>query len=74
MSEFNILIRLITSINPCDQPEVVLSALIASFKFELGPEEHLWSAAGIVKPHVRHKDGTIDPVPSLRMKVTLVDE
>ncbi|CCO36125.1 Cytokinin hydroxylase [Rhizoctonia solani AG-1 IB] len=54
--------------------KVVLSALIASFKFELGPEEHLWSAAGIVKPYVRHKDGTIDPAPSLRMKVTLVDE
>ncbi|ELU40873.1 cytochrome P450 domain-containing protein [Rhizoctonia solani AG-1 IA] len=42
--------------------------------FELGPEEHIWSAAGVVKPHVKHKDGTMDSVPSLRMKLTLVNE
>ncbi|KAG8701172.1 cytochrome P450-dit2 [Ceratobasidium sp. 423] len=54
--------------------KVVLSALISSFKFELGPEEHTWTAAGVVKPHIRREDGTIDPVPSLRMKVTLVEE
>ncbi|CAE6504566.1 unnamed protein product [Rhizoctonia solani] len=54
--------------------KVVLSALISSFKFELGPEEHTWTAAGVVKPHVRREDGTIDPVPSLRMKITLVEE
>ncbi|CAE6383625.1 unnamed protein product [Rhizoctonia solani] len=54
--------------------KVVLSALVSSFKFELGPEEHIWSAAGVVKPHVRRKDGTIDSAPSLRMKITLVEE
>ncbi|KAJ1308099.1 hypothetical protein OPQ81_002162 [Rhizoctonia solani] len=54
--------------------KVVLSALISSFKFQLGPEEHVWTAAGVVKPHVRHENGTIDPVPSLRMQVTLLEE
>nr|AVI01412.1 steroid 19-hydroxylase [Thanatephorus cucumeris]QDJ74241.1 cytochrome P450-1 [Thanatephorus cucumeris] len=54
--------------------KVVLSALVASFKFELGPEQHMWGAAGVLKPHVRHQDGTIDATPSLRMKVTLVEE
>ncbi|CAE6442879.1 unnamed protein product [Rhizoctonia solani] len=54
--------------------KIVLAALISSFKFELGPEEHMWMVAGIVKPHVRREDGTIDPNPSLRMKVTLVEE
>ncbi|CUA72706.1 Cytochrome P450 4V2 [Rhizoctonia solani] len=54
--------------------KVVLSNLISSFKFDLGPEEHAWTAAGVVKPHARREDGTIDLVPSLRMKVTLVEE
>ncbi|KAH7325259.1 cytochrome P450 [Rhizoctonia solani] len=54
--------------------KVVLSTLISTFKFGLGPEEHTWTAAGVVKPHVRHEDGTVDSIPSLRMKVTLVNE
>ncbi|QRW18698.1 cytochrome P450 family protein [Rhizoctonia solani] len=54
--------------------KIVLSSLISTFNFELGPEKHIWSPAGVVKPHVKHKDGTMDSVPSLRMKLTLVNE
>ncbi|CAE6474322.1 unnamed protein product [Rhizoctonia solani] len=54
--------------------KVVLSSLLSTFKFELGPDVHIWTAAGVVKPHVRCKDGTVDPKPSLRMKVTLLSE
>ncbi|KAJ1307064.1 hypothetical protein OPQ81_008043 [Rhizoctonia solani] len=54
--------------------KVVLSGLISSFRFDLGSEEHIWIAAGVAKPHVRHEDGTIDPESSLRMKVTLIED
>ncbi|CAE6458178.1 unnamed protein product [Rhizoctonia solani] len=54
--------------------KVVLSSLVSSFRFDLGPEELVWTAAGVVKPHARHGDGTIDPEPSMRMKITLVDD
>ncbi|CAE6458125.1 unnamed protein product [Rhizoctonia solani] len=48
--------------------------LVSSLKLEIGPEEHIWSAAGAVKPHARRGDGTIDPMPSLRMRITLVED
>ncbi|KAF8698333.1 cytochrome P450, partial [Rhizoctonia solani] len=54
--------------------EIVLSALISSFIFELGSEEHTWTSAAVVKPHAQKKDGTIEPAPSLRMKVTIVED
>ncbi|CAE6535269.1 unnamed protein product [Rhizoctonia solani] len=54
--------------------KVVLSSLISSFRFEEGLENHIWTVAGVAKPHVRREDGKIDLEPSLRMKVTLVED
>ncbi|CAE7130741.1 unnamed protein product [Rhizoctonia solani] len=54
--------------------KVVLSLLVSRFRFDLGPEEPVWSAAGVAKPHARREDGTIDPEASLPMKITLVDD
>ncbi|KAH7325283.1 cytochrome P450 [Rhizoctonia solani] len=54
--------------------KVVLSMLISSFRLELGPEEHIWSSAVVVKPYVRYEDGRIDPESSLRLKVTLIED
>ena len=54
--------------------EVVLSSLISSFRFEPGVEEHIWVAAGVAKPHARREDGTIESEPSLRMRVTLIED
>ncbi|CAE6445955.1 unnamed protein product [Rhizoctonia solani] len=54
--------------------KVVLSSLVSSFRFGLGSEELIWVAAGITKPHARREEGAIEPEPSLRMKVTLVDD
>nr|AVZ23830.1 cytochrome P450 [Thanatephorus cucumeris] len=53
--------------------KVILSTLISSFRFETGPEEHFWVASGVLKPHTRRDDGTIDSISSLRLKITLVD-
>ncbi|CAE6456781.1 unnamed protein product [Rhizoctonia solani] len=53
--------------------KVVLSSLVSSFRFDLGPEEPVWVAAGVAKPHARH-DGMIHSEPSLHMKVTIVDD
>ncbi|CAE7206701.1 unnamed protein product, partial [Rhizoctonia solani] len=54
--------------------KVVLSRLVSRFRFDLGPEKPVWSAAGVAKPHARREDGTIDPEASLPMKITLVDD
>ncbi|EUC57620.1 cytochrome P450 family protein [Rhizoctonia solani AG-3 Rhs1AP] len=55
--------------------KIVLSLLISRFRFNLGSEDIGWVAGGVVRPHVRGKDGVIDFArgPTLPMKVTVLE-
>ncbi|CAE6536761.1 unnamed protein product, partial [Rhizoctonia solani] len=55
--------------------KIVLSLLISRFRFDLGSEDIGWVAGGVVRPHVRGKDGVIDFArgPTLPMKVTVLE-
>lgn len=55
---------------PClGRTEIVLSALIASFHFELAPNtEYEWKLGGIVSPGVKD-----DPVPKVPLLVSLCE-
>ncbi|KAB5590117.1 Cytochrome P450 family protein [Ceratobasidium theobromae] len=54
--------------------KMVLSNLISSFSFALTEDEITWATSGTVKPHIRRGDGSIDIVPTLPMKVTVIED
>ncbi|KAG8727621.1 cytochrome P450-dit2, partial [Ceratobasidium sp. 423] len=54
--------------------KIILSTLVSSFRFDFSEEGITWRNDVIVKPYTRGRDGTIGAVPSMPMRVTLVEE